>query len=169
MKKINPARIAYCGVLIAVTIVLSRFLSFNTWNLKIGFSFLPVALAGILFGPLAGGIVGALADFIGAILIPIGPYFPGFTATAFASGFVYGILLHRRRTLPRICAAALIDQLILGLVINTAWITMISTDGRSYFQIMGTRVLQCTMLTAVSILMIQLMKPLIYQLERRIH
>ncbi len=169
MKKINPARIAYCGVLIAATIVLSRFLSFNTWNLKIGFSFLPVALAGILFGPLAGGIVGAVADFVGAILFPTGAYFPGFTATAFASGLVYGFLLHRQRTLPRICAAALLCQMILGLLINTAWIAMISTGGSSYFQIMGTRVPQCTVLTVVSILIIRLMIPLINQLERRIH
>ena len=35
-------------------IVLSRFLSLSAWNVKIGFSFVPIALAAILYGPMAG-------------------------------------------------------------------------------------------------------------------
>ena len=78
MSRIPVRTIVYLGVLTALEIVLSRFLSISAWNLKIGFSSVPVALAGMLFGPLAGGIVGALGDLLGAVLFPIGPYFPGF-------------------------------------------------------------------------------------------
>ena len=82
------------GLLTAVEIVLSRFLSISAWNTKIGFAFVPVVIAAILLGPYRAGIVAALADFLGAVLFPIGAYFPGFTLTAFFMGVIYGLLLH---------------------------------------------------------------------------
>ena len=35
----------WMGILIAVSIVLSRFLSFSAWNVKIGFAFIPIVIA----------------------------------------------------------------------------------------------------------------------------
>ena len=79
-------RLAILAMMVAANVVLSRFLSISLWNLKIGFAFIPVVTAAILFGPIAGGIVGAT-------LFPIAQYFPGFTITAFFVGAVYGIFL----------------------------------------------------------------------------
>ena len=93
------------ALLTAIEIVLSRFLSVNAWNIKIGFSFVPVVVAAILYGPIAAGIVAALGDFVGAILFPIGTYFPGFTLTAFLTGCVFGLFLHKKQSWPRIIAA----------------------------------------------------------------
>ena len=45
MKKLDTRSITALGLLVAVEIVLSRFCSINAWDLKIGFSFLPVAVA----------------------------------------------------------------------------------------------------------------------------
>ena len=73
--------IALMGLLLAAEIVLSRFCSIATWNIKIGFTFIPLVLSAGLFGPIGAGVLAALADFLGAILFPIGPYFPGFTFT----------------------------------------------------------------------------------------
>ena len=81
MKKLDVKTMVTCAALIAAAIVLSRFLSINAWNLKIGFTFVPVFLAAYLYGPLGGAIVGGIADFLGATLFPIGAYFPGFTLT----------------------------------------------------------------------------------------
>ena len=44
VKKFDTSMIVYIGVLTAMEIVLNRFLSINAWNLKIGFSFVPVAM-----------------------------------------------------------------------------------------------------------------------------
>ena len=73
--KFSTKDIALMGVLIATEVVLSRFLSISLWNLKIGFAFVPVVIAAIRLGPIKSGIVAALADFVGATLFPIGPYF----------------------------------------------------------------------------------------------
>ena len=151
--KIFDARtIAIMGVLIAMEIVLSRFLSIAAWNIKIGFSFVPLALAGMLLGPTKGGIVGALADFIGAMLFPIGAYFPGFTLTAFLTGVIYGVFLHKKQTPGRIAAAVAINQLAMSLLLNTLWISMLY--GSPFGPLFLTRIWQTVVLVPVQLVVI---------------
>lgn len=125
-------------------VVLSRFLSINAWNIKIGFAFFPVFLAAYLYGPLAAGAVGALGDFAGALLFPIGPYFPGFTLTCGLSGVVYGLLLHKKQTLPRVLAAVGINVIALGLFFNSFWISVLY--GAPYLGLLSVRVVQAAVL-----------------------
>lgn len=143
--------IVYLGLLTALEIVLNRFLSINAWNLKIGFSFAPIVAAAILFGPLPAAVVGALGDFLGAILFPTGPYFPGFTATAFICGIVRGLFLYKKRsfgvTVLLSAASAAICQLVLGLFLNTLWIGILY--GTEYAPLFVSRLLQCVILFAV--------------------
>ena len=152
MKKINTRMIVYLGVLVALEIVLNRFLSINAWNIKIGFAFVPVAVAAILFGPIPAAIVAALGDFLGAILFPIGPYFPGFTRTAALMGVVKGLLLHKEQTLPRIGIAVAIDQLILSFLLNSLWISILY--GSPFVPLLGTRIIQCAILVPVQFVVI---------------
>ncbi|MBQ9387837.1 MAG: folate family ECF transporter S component [Lachnospiraceae bacterium] len=143
--------IVYLGLLTALEIVLSRFLSINAWNTKIGFSFIPIVAAAILFGPLPAAIVGALGDFLGALIFPIGPYFPGFTATAFICGIVRGLFLRKKhsfgKTVLLSAVSAAICQLILGLFLNTLWIGILY--GTEYAPLLITRITQCVLLFVV--------------------
>ena len=66
-----------CALLVALQVILARFLSINTTFVVVNFSFLAVALAGILFGPLWGMAVGGVSDLVGASLFPFGAFFPG--------------------------------------------------------------------------------------------
>ena len=50
MKKLNTRMITVIGVLIAMEVILSRFLSINAPSVKIGFAFVPCALCAVLFG-----------------------------------------------------------------------------------------------------------------------
>ena len=140
------------ALLTALEIVLSRFLSISMWNTKIGFSFLPIAAAGILYGPLAAGAVGALGDFIGAILFPIGAYFPGFTLTAFLTGLVFGFFLYKKQGWIRIFSAVGINQLILSLLLNTLWISVLY--GSAYRPLLISRLPQTAILIAVQLVCI---------------
>ena len=81
-KKTGSRTIVMLGLLTAIEIVLSRFCSISAWNIKIGLAFVPLVLAAILYGPLAGGAVGAVGDLSGALGFPIGASVPGFTLTA---------------------------------------------------------------------------------------
>ncbi len=59
----------FCAVFVAMSIVLTRFFSINIGtSLRIGLGRLPVMLASILYGPLAGLAVGAAADILGAVM-----------------------------------------------------------------------------------------------------
>ena len=147
MKKTNTRLLAIMALLVALHIVLSRFLSINTFDLKIGFAFIPIFVAAYLYGPMAAGIVGALGDFLGAILFPIGAYFPGFTLTAFCTGLTFGLLLHRKQTMVRIAAATAVNQLILGLLVNTFWQSILY--GTPFLARMYLRIPQCLILIPV--------------------
>lgn len=152
MKKLSTRELTALALLTALEIILSRFLSVNAWNIKIGFSFVPVAVAAIVFGPLAAGLTAALADFLGAVLFPIGAYFPGFTLTAFLAGAVFGIFLKRECSLPKIVIAVLINQLLGSLLLNTLWISVLY--GSPFRPLLVTRLTQCAILTPVQIAVI---------------
>ncbi len=126
-EKISVQMLTACAMMTALSVVLNRFCSIHTAGWTIGFAFVPVAAAAILYGPAAGAITGGLADLVGALLFPFGPYFPGFTVTAALMGAVYGWFLCRKkpRFFPHILTPALINNLILGLIVNTIWVSIL--------------------------------------------
>ncbi len=84
-------RLAYLGLLTALGVVLTRFASVRLTfagveNIRFGFGHLPIILAGVLYGPLAGAAVGAATDVLGFFLSPMGAYMPHFTVIAALTG-----------------------------------------------------------------------------------
>ena len=150
--KLDTKSLVTIALLVAMEVVLSRFLSINAWNIKIGFSFLPIVIGAMLYGPIAGGLIGALGDFLGATLFPIGAYFPGFTLTAFLTGFVFGLFLYKSQSIPRIVGAVLVNQCVLSLCLNTLWISILY--GSPYGPLFVTRIVQTVILIAVQIVTI---------------
>ncbi|NLL61894.1 MAG: folate family ECF transporter S component [Candidatus Atribacteria bacterium] len=85
--------ITLVGLLVAMSIVLSRVASIRipfagVEGVRIGFGKLPIFLASLMLGPLYGGLVGAVADFLGYIIQPIGPYVPHFTIISALCGVI---------------------------------------------------------------------------------
>ncbi len=111
-------------MLIAVQIVLSRFLSIQTPIVKLGFGFVPVMFAGALYGAKGGALVGAVSDLLGALLFPTGAYFPGYTLTAMFSGALYGFLLYDKHDIVRIVLVYAITLIVVTLGLNTFWIAL---------------------------------------------
>lgn len=163
--KLSIKRIAYLSVLVAIEIVLSRFLSISAWNIKIGFTFLPTVLAAVLFGPVDAAVVAALSDFIGAILFPTGAYFPGFTVTAFLSGLSFGLCLKNNQSISRIIIAVMLNE-ILSLFLNTLWISVLY--GSPYIPTMITRLTQVAVTAPVQFLFTLLIVKIIPRLKKSI-
>lgn len=137
------------AVLIAIEIVLSRFLSIHTWNVKISFGFIPIVIAAMLFGILEAGMVAALGDILGAFMFPVGPYFPGFTVTAFLTGVIFAIFLKKKQSLSRIVVAVLMVQLIGSLMLNTYFISVLY--GTPFNVLIITRSYQAVVMSVVQI------------------
>ncbi len=97
-RKISTTVLVKASLLTAVSIVLTRFFSYmiplgGLPALRIGFGNIPLILAGMMFGPLVGGIVGVVSDLVGYMITPMGgTFFPGFTLTAALYGIFSGIL-----------------------------------------------------------------------------
>ena len=162
----NTKMLVTLALLIAMEIVLNRFLSINAWNLKIGFSFVPVVLAAMLFGPIHAAIVGGVGDLVGALLFPIGAYFPGFTLTAALMGLVWGLFLHKKHNLTNTVISVAINQLILGLFLNTYWISVLY--GSAYWPLFDTRILQAGILLLVQVIVIAAMGEFVPRLKKYI-
>ena len=81
-KLLNTKNLAVLGMLVAVSVVLSRFcVVYITTSIRINFGNIPIFLAGIFFGPIAGGLTGAVSDIIGScFLSPLGPVIIGVIA-----------------------------------------------------------------------------------------
>ena len=164
-KRISAThRLVLIAMLVAAQVVLSRFLSISLWNLRIGFSFVPIVLAAILLGAVPAGITAAIADLLGATLFPSGPFFPGFTLTAAVTGVLYGLFLHKKQTLPRILGAVLTTELLCSILMNTVWISMLY--GTPYIALLPTRMPQAIGMTAVEIVVIRLLVTYIPHLKR---
>ncbi len=124
------------ALLATVSLVLTRFLSFyipfmGVQSMRVGFGEVPVILAGLLLGSPAGGFTGLAADLAGATLFPSGPYFPGFTLSAFLAGFLPAFFVRtfkKKEQVPSktvLFLSILSTQLVTSALLNTLWIVLL--------------------------------------------
>ena len=155
MKKLQftPKMLAVMGVLIALEVVIAQFVTFRpTQSIKLSLDFIPIVIAGILYGPVPALIISILADVLGAFLFPVGPYFPGFTVTAALTGLLYGALLHENQTMTRAALAVGVQQWVLSLGLNTYWLHVLY--GMPYLPTLLGRLVQVGIMTVVQIVFI---------------
>lgn len=127
--------------MIAIEIVLTRFFSINTTFLRIGFGFLPISMIAVMYGPIWAGAAYAVGDVIGAFLFPSGPFFPGFTLTAFLTGLVFGIILYQKDvTWKRALLASSVVVLLLNLVLDTYWLSILY--GNAFIGLLPARIIK---------------------------
>ena len=115
------------------------------------------AIGALVYGPGWAALAGGMEDFIGAMLFPVGPYFPGFTLTAGLTGLVFGLLLYgAKREVAGVCGAACINSLVLSLVLNSVWISVLYDS--SFVAILPTRLVQCAVMIPVQIAVLLIIK-----------
>lgn len=157
-------KVILSGILLALLIVLNRFISIKTPLLVISFSFVPIMMAAIWLGPKYSTIIAALGDFIGAILFPFGTYFPGFTVSAGLAGLIYGIFLHKKPESQMsdkkfIVRLIISNLLVLGLVeifVVSIWLNILY--GKAYFVVVSSRVLAQVIMFPIRIVTIYLLE-----------
>ena len=125
MKKYFSARvIALCALMVALSVIIGwvckTYLTFGA--IRITFENLPVLLAGIAFGPVAGALVGAASDLVSCVasgysvnpLITVGAACIGACAGMFAK-YVF-----KRRGFVSLLATALVSHTAGSVLIKSA-------------------------------------------------
>ncbi len=174
MKKLTLRSICNLAFLVALEVVLNRFLSIQTPFLKIGLSFVPVVMGGMLYGTAGGAIVGGLGDMAGALLFPFGPYHPGFSVCGAVMGAVYGWFMyldaprfHNRERLPlwpNIIVPVVFNCAVVGLVLNTVWVSQLY-GSRTYWGWFVYRIPDEIGMSIVKIAVTPLLAPLARRLD----
>ena len=162
MSKIKKTILA--SMLLAILIILNRFISIKTEVLVISFSFVPIMMSAIWLGPKYTAAIAALGDLIGALLFPFGPYFPGFTVSSAISGLIYGLFLYNngkemsnKKLLIRLTVSSIIQLIAVNIFLTSLWIHILY--GKAYLVIMASR-------ATTQIIMIPIHIITIYGLEK---
>lgn len=151
-------KIILTAMLIALNVVMERFMSFNVWNQSIGFSFITIAFAAVFLGVPYALAVGAFGDIIGALLFPFGTYFIGFTITNVLAAFITAIFIYKKASIINITLSVIINKITTTLCLNSLWITLLYRDNIDAFPaVFLTRVPQAIIMAVVEILIVSLL------------
>lgn len=150
----NLRFIVSAGLFIAMEVILTRFLSIQTPIVRIGFTFIPLAISSMMYGPVFGGVIAALSDIIGMMIFPFGAYFPGFTFSAFLTGAIYGLFLHKKaKTFLRISLAVITISLFVNLFLDTTWLWIIT--GKGIMALLPARIIKTLIMIPIQIIIIK--------------
>lgn len=126
--------IAIVGVLIAVDLALSTLYIPVAENLRIKFDFLSRAVIGMVGGPFLALSSGMIADLLGFVLHPSGPFFPGYTLSAMLGSLVYALFFYRSKiNIIRIVLAKLTVNLFINVMLGSVWSMIIGQHGYIYY------------------------------------
>ena len=125
--KLTTRQLVFLALMAAMNVVLGRFSIQILPEVRVSvFGFLPMAMAGIMMGPVFGALTGMAGDILNFLLFThvFGPYFPGYTVVAALSGMWYGMTLHNQREISwKRAAWAIIPVIVVGeIVLNSIWV-----------------------------------------------
>lgn len=145
---ISNEKLVTFSLLIAVGVIISRFLSINMPILKIGFDFIPIVICAKRYGAVSTGIVAALIDFVGANLFSFGAYFPGFTISAVISGLIMGYFFYNKViSIQRYFLVFSLEGVIVTILLNSFFISFLSDT--PLYVLLPVRIFQCCLLVVI--------------------
>ena len=130
---INTRTLASCALLAALSVVLARLIiPMPNATTRFSIEAVPIFMAGMLFGPLPGMLVGFVADLVGCLFSGYG-YNPLFCVPPILYGLFAGLFqtyLVRKVSLPRL-ALAFLPPVVLGSILYQSFsLTLVySTQG----------------------------------------
>lgn len=152
-------KIILSALLLALIIILSRFLSIKTPIVTISFSFVPTILCAIWLGPKWTILINVLADLIGATLFPYGSFFIGYTITTAVAAAIYGFLLYKKEEDTytdkqfniRVIIAVILVTVIANIGLNTLWLSI--TTGKAFMVLMASRIVKEFVMVPIKIIL----------------
>ena len=147
-----------CALLAALGVVLARLIvpmpnEFTRFSIEA----VPTVLAGILFGPVAGALVGFVADLVGCLFTPYG-YNPIFCVPPILYGLCGGLFrmfLAKKESFPRLLLT-LAPAIVFGSVLYQSW-ALDYMYGKGFWVLLGTRAIQFAITMVVDAVILHLL------------
>ena len=165
--------LAVCAMLLALRVVLGMFANFSLSFIplpvvKISLTFIPIAIAGYLYGPVCAGVIAGLGDVLSYLLQPTALGFnPAITAVYILEGIIYGVgLYHTELKLKNLVITKVADLLLCTLTLNAWVLQILFFQSTPLYQILLWRAAVLVPFAAVEIGVILLMKPLLNRVRR---
>ncbi len=160
--RISTRSLATVSLLCAISIILARVFGLvvpiaGFPALKLNFAFLPLIMAGVLYGPSAGTLCGLVSDILGYMINPQGgAFFPGFTLSTALCGTIPGLLemaIRRFRKIPLKLLNSIFIFLLSALFFAVLIVagTLHLSDGKIFY---GERPLPLVVAAAASLIVI---------------
>ena len=116
----KPQTLAICAMLIAINVVLGQFTLPISESVRIGFGFVTVPVASMLYGPLVGCAMGMLQDVVSLMIKPTGGLIIALTLNAGMMGIVYAAFFYKRRVnFVRVVPAQALVVCVINIILNS--------------------------------------------------
>lgn len=152
--------LSYCALLAALSVVLARLIvPMPNASTRFSIEAVPIFIAGMLFGPVAGGLVGFSADFVGCLFSGFG-YNPLFSLPPILYGVFAGVFrnfLSKNVSIPRLILAFLPPIVGGSLLWQSATLAFVYGDdgfGASFIYFLSTRSIQFAITMALDVIII---------------
>ena len=122
LKEFKKLKTLTTGALLTSLYTLSAtFLHFYpSESIKISVSFIFIAVAAYLYGPVMATVVGAMGDFLAWVVHPHGALLLGITLAYGLSGLVFGLFYYKEKfSLPRCIIACSVETVLIEMLLKT--------------------------------------------------
>lgn len=150
------------ALMIAIAFVLNRIVP-GTPVYHLTMDFLPIFVVAVLLGPIWAAVAYGIADTIGSILLPFGPYNPGITISLMILGLIYGLVFYHKdlsgkNLIIRTVIASILTFLV-KLFITTFFLYLMF-GGEGFLAYVVTRIPNCLAIAVANLILL----PIVYKL-----
>ena len=134
-KGLSTRALAYCALLAALSVILARMvIPMPNASTRFSIEAVPIYMAGMLFGPMAGGVVGFCADLVGCLFSGYG-YNPIFAVPPIVYGVFGGVFryyLGKNTNVLRLIASLLIPVVLGSVLYQSAALAFVYNSKGSF-------------------------------------
>ncbi len=116
-------KMVFTAFLIALEIILHRYVGIQMATYQVSLAFVPIALSAMLFGPYWAAGTALVSDFLGTMLNSTGAYNPMFSINAILYALIYAWFFYKKdKTVWRIIVCVLVQLVFVTIPLTPLWL-----------------------------------------------
>lgn len=116
-------KLIFSAILVALEIILHRFVGIQMPTYQISFGFVPVAVSAMLFGPVWAAATAIAADILGTIINSTGAYNPMFSINAVLYALIFSWFFYKKeKNVKRIVLCVIVQLIFVAIPLTPLWL-----------------------------------------------